>query len=68
MPRKKKRRFVVSVKDFGARGDGFSNDTEAFRAAARSKAAKIVVPPGRYEIEGDVVVDHRFVYAERRLE
>lgn len=69
MPRKRrrnKRPFVVSVKDFGAIGDGFADDTPAFKAAARSKAVIIKVPPGRFQIEGDVNVDDRFVYDERR--
>ena len=61
MARKKKKRFIVSVKDFGAKGDGFTDDTEAFRMAARCRASCVVVPPGRYEIQGDVHLDPRFV-------
>lgn len=56
-----KLREIVSVKDFGAVGDGLTNDTSAFQAAiiyALSfypdvDAAGIYVPPGRYLITGN---------------
>lgn len=39
----------ISVKDFGAKGDGKTDDTEAFkRAIAAGKGKIIAVPPGRY--------------------
>lgn len=39
----------VSVKDFGAVGDGRTDDTAAFRRALEAGSGKlIVVPPGRY--------------------
>lgn len=39
----------ISVKDFGAKGDGQSDDTAAFkRALAAGKGKVIVIPPGRY--------------------
>lgn len=39
----------ISVKGFGAVGDGQSDDTEAFkRAIAAGKGKLIVIPPGRY--------------------
>lgn len=39
----------VSVKDFGATGDGRTDDTAAFRRALEAGAGKlIVIPPGRY--------------------
>lgn len=39
----------ISVKDFGAVGDGRTDDTEAFkRAIAAGKGKLIVIPPGRY--------------------
>jgi len=41
----------VSVKDFGAKGDGTSDDTAAFqKALATVKSGAIEVPPGRYRI------------------
>lgn len=41
----------VSVKEFGAIGDGDADDTEAFMKALKSvKAGAIEVPPGRYRI------------------
>ncbi len=43
-----KLRDVVSVKDFGARGDGVANDTAAIQAAFLSGARRVIFPPGRY--------------------
>ncbi len=44
---------VVNVKDFGAKGDGKTDDTQAFRVA--SKARKPVwVPGGKYLVTGHV--------------
>ncbi|PWT92910.1 MAG: hypothetical protein C5B55_05460 [Blastocatellia bacterium] len=41
----------VSVKDFGAKGDGETDDTAAFlKALATVKSGAIEVPPGRYRI------------------
>ena len=41
----------VSVKDFGAKGDGQTDDTAAFlKALATVKSGAIEVPPGRYRI------------------
>ena len=42
---------VVSVKDFGAVGDGTTDDTAAFQAAVNAGFPKIIVPDGRYLIE-----------------
>jgi len=49
----KLRDVVISVKDFGAVGDGTTNDTAAFTAAVASTTATIVgiyVPPGNYKL------------------
>lgn len=41
----------VSVKSFGARGDGIADDSQAFlNALATVKSGAIEVPPGRYKI------------------
>lgn len=43
----------VSVKQFGAKGDGQADDTAAFlKALAEVKSGAIEVPPGRYRITG----------------
>jgi hypothetical protein len=46
---------VLNVKDFGAKGDGSSDDYEAMQAAAamicRSPGATLVYPPGVYRID-----------------
>ncbi len=41
----------VSVKDFGAKGDGVTDDTQSFLdALAKAKTGAIEIPPGRYKI------------------
>jgi hypothetical protein len=40
----------VSVKDFGARGDGVTDDTAAFLKAIAGAKGAIEIPPGRYVI------------------
>ncbi len=42
---------VASVKQFGAKGDGRTDDSEAFvKAIAAVKSGAIYIPPGRYKI------------------
>ena len=43
---------VVSVKDFGAVGDGVTDDTVAIQAALDSGATEVVMPPGIYITTG----------------
>ena len=45
-----KLRDTVSVKDFGAVGDGVADDTAAIQAALNSSAAAIYIPQGRYKV------------------
>ncbi|RMC37327.1 glycosyl hydrolase family 28-related protein [Paracoccus alkanivorans] len=48
----------VDVLDFGARGDGVTNDRNAFIAADRAaKGGRILVPEGRYHIDGDISIN-----------
>jgi hypothetical protein len=68
VPRMLKDRFsdVVNVRDYGAKGDGTTDDTSAFLAAAASNK-RVFVPQGKYLItqnvsgdfysDGDVAVD-----------
>ena len=50
-----KLRDVVSVKDFGAVGDGVANDTSAFNAAwTAANPHPVYVPPGTYLVTGSV--------------
>lgn len=43
---------IISVKDFGAVGDGVTSDTTAFTNAEASATAHIYLPPGTYVVEG----------------
>lgn len=46
---------VADVKSFGAKGDGRTDDTAAFRKAiATARAGAILVPRGRYLLQGDL--------------
>lgn len=47
-----KAREIVSVKDFGAVGDGVTNDRIAIQAAFNSGAKKVVFPNGTYSVTG----------------
>ncbi len=40
----------VSVKQFGAKGDGIADDTDAFKRALSEVKGAIEIPPGRYRI------------------
>jgi hypothetical protein len=48
---------LVSVRDFGAVGDGLADDTGAFGAALAASAG-VYVPPGTYRITGPIVLDY----------
>lgn len=48
----------VDVRDFGAKGDGVTNDRAAFIAADQaSNGGGILVPSGNYYIEGDIGIN-----------
>jgi hypothetical protein len=46
----------VSVKDFGAKGDGTSDDTAALQAAVNSGAGRLLFPPGKYRVTSTITV------------
>ena len=61
MAKKRKKKLVVSITDFGGEvGKGYTDDTEAFQLAARSRFDLIRVPDRPYRVE-KVDLDHRFV-------
>lgn len=43
---------IVSVKDFGAKGDGTTDDTAAIQAALNAGAIEVVFPSGTYKTTG----------------
>ena len=50
---------VFSVKDFGAAGDGATDDTAAIQAAidkAAEQGGRAYIPPGQYLVAGSLVV------------
>lgn len=53
-----KMRDWVSVKDFGAKGDGVTNDLAAFTAALAASDV-VIVPPGNYAVNGPIVMNTR---------
>lgn len=55
-----KMRDIVSVKDFGAMGDGVTDDTAAIQAAIAASYA-IYLPPGNYKISGLTINANYFV-------
>lgn len=53
-----KERDIVSVKDFGAQGDGVTDDTAAIQAAVTSMAEGGILyfPPGKYRLTDEIVI------------
>lgn len=49
-------RDYVSVKDFGAVGDGVTNDHTAFQTAINSTATTVFVPDGTYKINSSLTL------------
>ncbi|EBA12316.1 glycosyl hydrolase family 28-related protein [Roseobacter sp. CCS2] len=55
---------LVDVRDYGAKGDGVTDDSAAFNAAdAAANGRTVMVPEGDYLLEGNVTMDNpvRFV-------
>jgi hypothetical protein len=50
----------ISVKDFGAIGDGINNDTSAFQNAANNSLS-VYIPPGTYKITSSITCASRGV-------
>ena len=46
----------VSVKDFGAKGDGITDDTVAIQDALNSNESVIMIPKGHYIISSTIVI------------
>lgn len=55
-----KLRDTVSVKDFGAVGDGVTDDTAAFQAAV-DNGGKIFIPPGIYIFNQPVIITNTVI-------
>lgn len=54
------RKATLNVKDFGAVGDGTTDDTAAFqKAIAAAKGGVIRIPPGRYQITDFLTIRDR---------
>ena len=47
----------TSVRDFGARGDGLTDDTQAVQRAVDARPWMIYFPPGTYRLTNTVLVD-----------
>ncbi len=48
---------IRTVRDFGAVGDGVTDDTSALQKAVDAKQGTIVIPPGRYRLTKPVVIE-----------
>jgi hypothetical protein len=63
-----KLREIMSVKDFGAKGDGVTNDTAAIQAAIDAALAagggKVYVPKGTYIVGSLVMKNHVELYGD----
>ena len=60
---------VVNIRDFGAVGDGRTDDTKAIQAALNSKSKSIVIPSGNYVVSKTLVSnqDDRSIYGSGSL-
>jgi hypothetical protein len=59
-----KLRQTVSIKDFGAVGDGVTNDTAAIQAAFNSGAGAVYAPSGTYLISSVQPASNQYIYGD----
>lgn len=52
--------FYTSVKMFGAKGDGVTDDTEAFKKFINDPSTIKVIPKGKYLITESIVVNNKY--------
>jgi hypothetical protein len=52
---------VVNVKDFGATGDGVTDDTAAIQAAYSAGAKQVLFPTGKYRITSTITIPENIV-------
>ncbi len=57
----------ISVKDFGAVGDGTTDDSAAFTAALASVASLVYIPAGTYNIKNIVIPLNKRVYGDGKF-
>jgi parallel beta-helix repeat protein len=53
---------AVSVRDFGAKGDGKADDTAAFQGALAKSGGELIVPEGQYNIANVHIPDGTLVH------
>jgi hypothetical protein len=54
---------TVNVRDFGAVGDGVTDDTAAIQAAINSSTGVVFFPEGQYRVNGDLTASNRISLA-----
>lgn len=61
-----KRKEFLSVLDFGAKGDGVTDDTEAFERALHSSGGNepVLIPEGKYLISKPLDLKHGVLWAK----